>query len=217
MTNCSEKSIVPQPFLAPITRYIFGLAYRLLGGIWAYGAENVPNCGPVIFCPNHLSDSDASALYVTSPRRDIYFIARHELFQTPLLGPFMTAFGGIPIHRDSSDIAGLKTAINIVSKASALVLFPEGRLAQDSKLQKIQPGAALIAIKSGAPIVPVGLTRTNWFLPYGDVFPRRSHLPARVIFGKPIWPAEFEHLKGRTAVDAMTAKLEEQIRELTGQ
>jgi 1-acyl-sn-glycerol-3-phosphate acyltransferase len=188
-----------------------------MGGITSLGAENVPKSGPVIFCPNHISDSDAAALYATSPRRDIFFMARHELFQTPILGPFLKAYGGIPIKRDSSDRAAIKIAIEKVSSGASLVIFPEGRLSQDGEIQRIQPGAALIAIKSNATIVPVALHRTNWFLPYSDLIPKPSRLPARVIFGKPICSCEVRDLHGRRAVDLLNERIEGEIRKMIGQ
>jgi 1-acyl-sn-glycerol-3-phosphate acyltransferase len=217
MQECKKLGIVPQARLAPIARGIFRFLYQTLGGIVTFGSENVPRLGPVLFCPNHLSDADPSAIYVATPRQDIYFISRHDYLEWPISGPVLKAFGCIPIHRDSADRQAIRSAIGIMQTNSCLVIFPEGRESLDSKLQRIQPGAALIAIKSGAPIVPVGLERTNWILPYATPLPRHSPLPVRVIFGKPIWPSEVAHLQGRKAVNALTARLETEIRTLTGQ
>jgi 1-acyl-sn-glycerol-3-phosphate acyltransferase len=209
------KTLGPLPAL--IARFILATLFRLLGGITAMGTENIPSEGPVLICPNHLSDCDPLAIYVTCPRRDIYFIAKEDLFHEPVLGPAIRAFGAIPIKRDSPDRSAIRAAESVLRSGNVLVLFPEGRLSESGYLGLIQPGAAMIALRTGAPIVPVGLARTNRFLPYGHTIPQASRLPARVIYDNPIESRKNNAVVKRNLVDALTQLLEHRIRALTGQ
>ncbi len=190
------------------------LLMRLLGRIRSSGEHNVPTRGPIILCPNHLSDCDPVALFVTMPRR-AWFFAKDDLFDIPVLGWFMAHFQGIPIKRDSADRAAIRRAEAILKRGQPLVIFPEGRLSENGKLQRIQPGAALLSVRTGAPIVPVGLRNTDQIVPYGSLAPRFSRAPVSVTFGPPIYPKEFAALPRSQAIEAMTQKLGEELARLT--
>jgi len=192
------------------------LLMRVLGRIQSLGEGHVPMSGPVIFCPNHLSDCDPVALFVTTPRRT-WFLAKAELFDIPYLGWFIAHFHGIPIKRDSADRTALKKAEALLKRGKPLVIFPEGRLSEDGRLQRIQPGAALLSVRTGAPIVPTGLQNTDQIIPYGSVTPTFSRDPVRVMFGPPISPADYAHLPRAQAIEAITRKLGEELARLTGQ
>ncbi len=223
-----QRLIVPQPFFGRIVRWIVLALFRLLGGLTVLGAENVPRTGPVLICSNHLSDSDSLAIYAALPRRDVYFVANQDLFDIRLLGAGMRAFGSIPIHRESADRAAIRQAMVILAQGSVLVLFPEGHLSQTGQLNKLLPGASLIAVRAQAEIakrggepvvvVPVGLTRTNLFLPYGAPMLKRSRLPARVSFGSPISLDTFTAAPGGAKLmEQVIAAIEQEIRRLINQ
>ena len=195
---------------------ILRLAIRLLGKLKTSGEHNVPGSGGVLYCPNHLSDADPPTLFVSLPRR-AWYVGKSELFEIPVVGAFFRSFRGFPIKRDSADRAALRKAERLLMRGEPLVLFPEGRCAQDGVLARLQPGAALLAIRTNCPIVPVGIAGTNRLLPYGSRLPRFTHQPVTVMFGPPIYPSEFSHLANSRAIEAITEKLGERIAGMTNQ
>jgi 1-acyl-sn-glycerol-3-phosphate acyltransferase len=210
------KTLSRHPIAGPASRAFLRRLFRLLGGLVSIDAGNVPARGPVLICPNHLSNCDPHVIMATCPRADIYFVAMDELFEIKVLGPIIRAFGAVPIKRGASDLAAIRQSIAILESGAALVVFPEGRLSKLGNLGPIHPGAAMMALRAHAPIVPVGLARTNLFLPYGAIIPRPSPTPARIRYGKPIEHATTDG-NGRKAVAALTARIEAEIRRLTGQ
>ena len=203
-------------FLAyPAVFAVMRLLMRVLGRLRSSGEANVPRRGGVLYCPNHSSDCDPVAIFVSAPRR-CWMIGKSELFDIPRLGWFFAHFQAFPIKRGSPDRAALRRAENLLKSGEALLLFPEGRLSEDGCLQTLQPGAALLSLRSGAPIIPIGLRNTNCIVPYGAVSPRRSPDPVTVIYGSPIDPRGFAHLSRGEALSAMTQQLSEALAHLTG-
>ena len=223
----TQKQHIPQPFFGDVIRWAGLLLFRLLGGLTVIDADNVPLDGPVLICPNHLSNADTLAVYSALPRRDVYFVANQELFDTRFFGAGLRAFGSVPIHRETADRAAIRQAVGVLAQGSVLVLFPEGHLSESGHLNRILPGAALIASRAQAEIakgngkpvviVPVGLSRTNCFLPYGATMLKSSHLPARVVFGQPILLEAYFKSSGGKQIDRIIGAVEREIRRLTGQ
>lgn len=202
--------------LYPIFFTLFRIAIRVLARLKSSGEQNVPATGGVIYCPNHLSDSDPVAMLVTAPRR-AWYIGKEELFHQGLASWLFRELHGFPIKRDSADRASLRRAENLLKRGEPLVLFPEGRCAQDGVLQRIQPGAALLALRARAPIIPVGIRFTNQLLPYGTLVPRFTRNAVTVEYAPPIRPEDFDHLPKSARIDAMTRRLAEELARLVDQ
>ncbi len=200
------------PVLFPLAR----LLMRLLGRMRTAGEGNVPARGGFIYCPNHISDADPVTFFVAQPRR-AWFIGKQELFDIPVLGWFFYHFHAFPIRRDTADRAALRRAELCLRRGEPILIFPEGRCSQTGRLQHIQSGAALLALRAGVPIVPIGIEHTNELLPYGKLVPRFSRHPVSLTFGPAIRPEEFAHLKHGEAVEAMTQNLGEELARLTHQ
>jgi 1-acyl-sn-glycerol-3-phosphate acyltransferase len=163
-----------------VGRWLVDLLFRLLGGWVVSGQENVPHTGRVIICANHISDADPPAVLASLPRADFTAMAEAGLFKVPILGPLMRAFGTFPVKRDTADRQALRHAEEILEAERALVVFPEGRLSKTGLLQRVQPGAARLALRTGSFIVPVGVIGTNSVVPHGKLLPRRAnHQPPR--------------------------------------
>jgi len=199
-----------------IVTTVFRVTLRILGRWKKSGVDNVPSTGPLLYCPNHVSDSDP-AVVVTAIPREAWFIGKSELFENWFTNWLFRAMHGLPIKRDSADRAALRRIEDLLKRGEPVVIFPEGRCSQTGKLQKIQPGAALMSIRTGAPIVPIGLMHTADLLPYGTAKPRRTKDPVTIEFGKPIYPSEFDALPKGDRVDALTKRLGEEIAKLTNQ
>lgn len=135
-----------------IVRAFIYLIYR----VSVSGLENVPETGGAIIVANHLSYLDPPLIGVIL-RRPIRFMAKKELFRFRAFAWLIRKLGAFPVDRGSVDRAAIKEAIDTVSSGKLLGIFPEGGRSKDGRLQRGHAGAALIAIKTGAPVIPVGI------------------------------------------------------------
>jgi 1-acyl-sn-glycerol-3-phosphate acyltransferase len=145
------------------------------------GLENLPRKGPVILASNHVNLLDPPLLAVVVPRRIVY-MGKIELWRTPIIGPLYTLAGFIPVRRFEGDLVALRKAERTLRQNQVLGMFPEGTRSRTPGLGKGQPGTAIIALRSGASIVPVAVTGTE-----GVAVPRSFFriTRVRVVFGKP--------------------------------
>jgi 1-acyl-sn-glycerol-3-phosphate acyltransferase len=164
---------------------ILRAALALLGGARVIGAECVPRQGPVLLAPNHASYSDPPIIGWATPRI-LWFMTKAHLFKTPLLAPLMRAFHAFPVDVDGVDREALRFSEELVRAGRVLCIFPEGGVSDDGRLQALKPGIGLIALRTGAPIVPVALVRTNLFVPPGRSLPCFARGGVEVRFGEPL-------------------------------
>ncbi|HIW57579.1 MAG TPA: 1-acyl-sn-glycerol-3-phosphate acyltransferase [Firmicutes bacterium] len=120
------------------------------------GLENIPKDENFIVCCNHRSNLDPPFLGVCLPFK-ICYMAKEELFKNKLFAKLITTLGAFPIKRGKHDIAALKTALSLIKQGKRVAIFPEGGRSHDEHLRKGKTGAALIAIKAGVNILPVGI------------------------------------------------------------
>lgn len=121
-----------------------------------FNVERVPATGPVILACNHVSFADPPLVGVGIPRAT-HFLARDTLFRNPLFGAWLRSVNSIPVDRDGGGAAGVRAVLSLLECQEMVVLFPEGTRSRDGRLQSARPGVGLIALKSGAPVVPVRL------------------------------------------------------------
>lgn len=127
------------------------------------GGENIPLTGPFILITNHVHLLDPFFLIFGFPRW-INFVAKEELFRSPLLKPWLRWAGAIPIHREgkiSDKQKILESARRALENGSILGMFPEGSRSCDGKLKKGKPGSAVIASKTNVLLLPVGIVGTD--------------------------------------------------------
>jgi 1-acyl-sn-glycerol-3-phosphate acyltransferase len=122
----------------------------------AHGTENLPQDRPFILCPNHANAADPILVCLSmSGKVPIRVMAKKELMDTPVVGPFLKSIGVFGVDRGSGDIAALKTAIKAVKDGENLLIFPEGtRVKYEGQVQP-KGGVAMIALRTGAVMVPV--------------------------------------------------------------
>lgn len=129
-------------------------ASRVVWDWQVYNSERIPATGPVLLACNHVSFGDPP-LVGSAIDRTIHFLARESLFRNPLFGAWLRSLNSLPVDRDGSGGAGLRAVLELLSRDELLLIFPEGTRSPDGQLQAGRPGSGLIAMKSGAPVVPV--------------------------------------------------------------
>ncbi|HLK60978.1 MAG TPA: lysophospholipid acyltransferase family protein [Chthonomonadaceae bacterium] len=180
---------MPYWLIRPIAWVLIHILYALFGGIRFEGRHYVPREGGVLITPNHISDSDPPTLAIALPR-PCWVMAKEEIFQMKIIGPLARWLHGFPVKRYTADRAALRRAEELLEEGEAVVIFPEGKLSEDGKLQPLLPGALLVARSADVPIVPVVLIGTDRILPYGKQWPRPAGRRTIVRFGPPVTVAQ---------------------------
>jgi len=125
-----------------------------------HGKENIPLQGSLIIVSNHLNLIDPPLLSASIQRR-IVFMAKEELFHSLILGPLVRGWHAYPVRREQLDREALHQAQQVLGEGLALGMFPEGARSATAQMQQAYAGASLVALRSGAPILPVGITGTE--------------------------------------------------------
>jgi len=144
----------------PVARFLQGLILRAFADWRVEGRENVPTSGPLIVVSNHQSNFDPSLLSTSFPRR-ISFLAKKDLFKRALASWFLRSYGAYPLEREGADINAYRWALGILENRQALALFPEGTRSLGRGMRKGRRGVVSLALKSGATLLPVGITGTE--------------------------------------------------------
>ena len=156
---------------------------KVLFRISILGASNVPASGSCIVACNHASFLDPAALGATCPRQ-LGFMAKESLFRVPGLGWLIRAVGAFPVKREGADLGAFKEAVSRLKSGKAVLIFPEGTRSQTGDLQAAKMGVGMLAVRSGAVIVPAYIEGSAKAMPPDEKF---IHLKkVKVTFGKPI-------------------------------
>jgi 1-acyl-sn-glycerol-3-phosphate acyltransferase len=162
---------------------IAGWAFRWQARLEVEGAENIPVTGPVIIAANHRAMLDVPLLVIACPRR-VTFMAKRELFGDPIRRWGFHVLGGFPVRREIADVRAMDIGLAVLEKGDVLGLYPEGTRSRSREMRPFLKGGAWLALKSGAPIVPAGISGTERSAPRGQRRPFRKRV--RIAFGKRI-------------------------------
>lgn len=143
------------------------------------GLENLPSEGPVIVACNHLSLWDPIIVGCTM-NRPVYFMAKEELFELPVLGKLLPELGAFPVKRGQGDIGAIRKSIAVLKEGKVLGIFPEGTRSKSGELQEALSGIVLIMEKSKAPVLPVKVIGSR-----GLLTQKRGKIG--IIIGKPLY------------------------------
>ena len=177
------------------------------GSIEVVGRENVPPYGPLIIAPNHQSYADPPVL-VYAIERPLWWMAKRALFSNLLNAYFMRAAHVHPIDRDARDLGALRWAQETLAADRALVLFPEGTRSPGA-LSEASDGLTYLALRSGAPILPVAITGTERVRGMAKIAFHFQRL--RVVIGEPFTLPVVEGRIGREVLHYPTDQVMERI------
>lgn len=172
------------------------------------GRGRIPIRGGCIVVANHESPIDPFVLGLAC-HRTIRFLAKRELFSSPVVRLFLWAFGSIPIERGGADHRALAAARDLVERGALIGMFPQGTCLP-YRHRPFKRGAARLALETGVPVVPVALVNTEKVLP-----PKRRKIGltrVRILIGEPIRVARSDVT--REAADRLTREIEQTIADL---
>lgn len=160
-----------RPLLLLAVYAVLRFFFRVFSRIEVRGLEKIPPSGQLLIACNHLSNADPPALLAfTSLVRLPNIIAKKELFSLPVLGWMLTSWGAVPVDRARAggDLGALRGCLTALKRGGCLMIFPEGTRAKGRKL-KPKPGVALMAHKSGAPVLCVRIFNSENFAKLGKI------------------------------------------------
>jgi len=182
-----------------IIHWLIRLVARVFFGLRETGRGNIPRTGAVIVAANHISDWDPPVLGMASSRVPFY-MAKSELFRNPLAAFLLRKLGAFPVNRDGLDTAAIRTSLSILAQGNILAMFPEGTRNRRGRQGRAKQGIALIARRSGAPIVPAYISGTM-----------RPLSGFQVVFGPPVAPGEIGAVHASGGYAALSDLIMERI------
>jgi 1-acyl-sn-glycerol-3-phosphate acyltransferase len=161
----------------PWARYLVAPTTMWLAPSYGYGLERVPETSGGVVAANHLSAIDPPLLGALSPRT-IYYMAKAELLSVPVVGDVLSWTGAFPVRRGAGDRESLRLAREIARDGHLVGVFVEGTRQKFGYPGEVLPGAMMIALQEGVPVVPCGIYSFGWS--------RRNRIPCAIVWGDPI-------------------------------
>lgn len=215
MTKISTKlagQSIPDKIAYHTVRTIVTVFCRVWCRMSIDGRDNLPAEGPFILAPTHRSIIDtpvSSGVY----RRRMRFMGADKWWSNKYFGKLLSALGGFPVSRGTADREALKRCIAVIEGGEPLVLFPEGERKSGPIVQPLFEGAAYIAMKTGVPIVPIGIGGSERVMPKGArfIYPRKMY----VMVGAPLQvPTTGSAKEQRAAARQLTNDLHTELQRL---
>ncbi|MDG2112516.1 MAG: lysophospholipid acyltransferase family protein, partial [Actinomycetota bacterium] len=149
------------------------------------GRERLAVEGTVIFAPVHRSNLDGPLIGGLTHRR-VRYLGKESLFKPAPAGWVMRSVGSFPVRRGEADLDAMRAAKSLLDQGEAMLVFPEGTRQEGDEIGEVFDGAAFLAAKSKAPVVPVGIAGTDEAMPTGTKFPKRVQVA--IVVGEPLDP-----------------------------
>lgn len=164
-----------------ICKWLVWIAMKIAFSVKLEGKENIPKDTNCIFASNHRTNADPP-LISCGLKGKHSFMAKEELFKNKFFGWLIRNLGAFPVSRGKGDMAVLDTAVERLENGCNLMIFPEGTRSKDGKVHRGHSGAAVIAARSGKPVIPVGIV-------FGEKLKFRTKITVK--YGEPIIPADY--------------------------
>jgi len=162
-----------------LMRIIFIPYLRLFHRVEVKGREHIPTTGPAILCANHTSYLD-SMLVGYCTLRPVRFLITRSFYRHNVLGFFIKGCGAIPVSQHGVDKETFRLAREALERGELLGIFPEGRLSRSGLPNEGKPGAAMLAARPGAAIVPITISGAFFVYPKGKRLPRPGRITVKV-------------------------------------
>ena len=177
--------------------------FNLFHPVRAVGRENIPE-GAALICPNHTRASDPFfVVFAFKWKYPMRAMAKKQIIDVPVVGWILNKAGVFGVDRGSADINAVKTALKYLKEGSKLLMFPEGTRVGEGETVEAKTGAAMFAVRTGSPIVPVYIpAKKNWFR------------PTTVVIGEPFYPQVAGRKGTSEEYHAIAEDLMERIRRL---
>lgn len=172
------------------------------------GVENIPVEGGVLLACNHMSRMDIPVLFLTPNRPEMTALVTTKYLKYPLLRWFIVTAEGIWLDRETADFSAFRKAVEALQQGKAIGIAPEGTRSQTATLLEGKPGTALLALRTGVPVIPVALSGTE------DSVDKLRQLKRPVItaeYGKPIVPPKLDRSNREGQLDKLTTEIMCQI------
>ena len=184
-------------------RYLSLILIRPFLRIKYIGKENITKNGKLIICSNHISLLDP-VIIAMGVRRHIFFMAKSEFFTDKgfFVKYFMKLVGAFPVKRSTADLHSVSDAASLLNQNKQVGIFPQGRIVNDNTSFELKAGAALLAVKTNAPIIPVSIYCENKIRPFSKI---------TVTFGESIVPNQNDGKQSVKSARKLTQKIKEQI------
>lgn len=188
-----------------ITRAVIRLLFLCLG-LRTEGMENIPSSGPVIIAPNHVSNWDPVIVGI-SMKRPVYFMAKASLFKYSFSDYVFRKLNAFPVRTEYADRQAIGHALQVLREGKMLGIFPQGTRSKSGNA-KAQAGVVMIALKSGAPIIPIACLGTGHFFPCG------WFNPLVVKAGRPIYVENKGPRIGSAGMEKISEEIMNEINDL---
>jgi len=146
--------------------------------------SRVPACGPLILVPNHINFLEAPVLYTHLQPRRISALAKAETWNNPALRFLFNIAGGIPLRRGEADVQAIRRGLEFLEQGHILAVAPEGHRSGHGRLQRGRPGVVMMALRSGAPLLPVASYGGESFR---SNVARLRRTPYHIVVGNPFY------------------------------
>lgn len=189
-----------------LARAVFSLLFLVVFRKKVYGMENIPETGNFIVCSNHINWFDPTLISCTVGKdRQIYFMAKEELFKIPVFKHIITKLGAFPVKRRRADRKAIQHALNLLENNKSVGVFPEGSRSKTGDLQKPYHGPALVVLRSKVPVLPVAIKG-----------PYKLFRPVKINIGKPVYLNSEKKEKGfkRDRIRKVSNTIMEEIKQL---
>jgi 1-acyl-sn-glycerol-3-phosphate acyltransferase len=193
------------PPLFAFARVLLTTGLRIYHRFAFCGVENVPSTGPAILVSNHHSDVDPILLGMPVPRT-VHFISDETQFRRGFVGPVISRLGAVPINKGAPDRRGIERALELLRRGEVVAVFPEGDLFRQTEMEPFGRGVALLAVRSGAPIVPAAIVGAEKLYMNGRV----AYPDITVVYGAPVRLGDLQ-ARGHAAYRQIAERVRDEV------